>query len=186
LASAFTQEVTVTQKKKSTAPVKKNTAYRFPIEINDGSNRSRVSRRVLSYPKPPQDWNSMDVLNVVREMARTAADVKRKKIAETEMALWFQAINGGTEVTVSPTFGAWACIRGKTGNRLHPATIAGLVSKAQTVSEASLRFPAVLLADPEEMRRSYVRMLKHVKAMQANIEADIAKQAAMAKRASAR
>lgn len=148
--------------------------FRFTIEIHDGHLRSRRSRRELSYPKPPQRWTGVDLLNVLRAMARLASEVRRRKIAEPEMYVTFQARDGGTEVSVKPTFGTWATLPGRSGVRIPPAAIAGVVGTSRICYDAAMRMPAVLPIDKQALGRRNASMLRTLAAMQANIRAGIA------------
>src|SRR5687767_11529674 len=100
--------------KKQPATKARRARYTFPIEITSGARDTRVSRRTLTYPKPPVEWTATDLAIFVRSMARLAAKVRRKPITETKTTVHFEGRDGATEITVSATWGAWATLRGRT------------------------------------------------------------------------
>src|SRR5688500_6169747 len=99
-------------KKKTHSTKARRARYTFPIEITSGGGDSRVSRRTLTYPKPPVNWTALDLVIFVRSMARLASQVRRKPITHTSMTVWFEGRDGATEITASHAYGAWATLRG--------------------------------------------------------------------------
>jgi hypothetical protein len=147
--------------------------FSFQIEINDGIG-GRISRRQLTYPKPPDEWTSIDVLNIARTMAQTAAEVRRVKITDDRFLIWFDSKRGGTEVTVSHAFGAWAFIRGESLILVPAEAIGGLVGVSNWCSSAHIELPGVLPADPKALRQQLEHKLKMYATMRDTVAAKLA------------
>lgn len=161
--------------KKKTAPKTRPrpTPFRFPIEITDGHHGSRVSRRELSYPQPPHRWTAVDLVNITRTMAQTAADVRRVKIADHELTVFFELRDGGTEMTVSHTVGAWAHLRGRSMIQISPIAIAGLVAASTRCYNTHMQLPALLPSDAEAVRQKQADALRWLERVERNIRGEM-------------
>ena len=160
--------------KTTTQKTSRTSAFRFKICITNGTHNSRKSWRELSYPTPPKQWTSADLLEVVRLMAREAVKVRRVEVTDDETTVWFSGSDGGTRVQVSPNFGAWAELPGSIRNSIPSAAIAGLVSGAAPQVSASMRLPNLLQINRTAFIKQQRRYLKYVEQWKKRIEARMA------------
>lgn len=142
---------------------------KIPIIIDNGHNDGRQSRRVIAYRKHPSKWTTLDLLAVIRLMAKTAATVRRVKIADERCYVTAASRDGGTELSVNHTAGAWAKVKGADLPRVPAAALAGLAAIAETLYDTTFALPAIVRVDRDALRRKNNRFLRMLEIVRANI-----------------